>query len=154
MTVRGNPDGAALRHPRDLGLRYHLEYLGWLAETRKRPAGSAISVADFTAAAHLSCLDFIGDVDWSISQAARNWVRADPVAPEFPWRAGGSRAGDGGAGALCGSGFPRLVGGTDGRSVEFHAVWAATADRAYGGLDLGQSSSMTTMVIMIRRFLK
>src|ERR1700760_3084038 len=32
MAGRGNPDGGALRAGY-LGLRYHLEYLGWLAET-------------------------------------------------------------------------------------------------------------------------
>src|SRR6478735_3439271 len=69
MAGRGNPDASALRTGY-LGLRYHLEYLGWLAETRKWLAGGTISLADFAAAAHLSCLDFIGDVDWALSQPA------------------------------------------------------------------------------------
>ena len=129
MAGRGNPDGAAMRIGY-LGLRYHLEYLGWLAETRKWLAGSAISLADFTAAAHLSCLDFIGDVDWTISQPARDWYARMKSRPEFPGRAGGPRARDDCADALCRSGFLRLVGGTEGRSVEFHAAWAETADRA------------------------
>ena len=46
MAGRGNPDAAAMRTGY-LALRYHLEYLGWLAETRKWLAGSAISLADF-----------------------------------------------------------------------------------------------------------
>ncbi len=71
LTGRGNPDPAAIRTGY-LALRYHLEYLGWLAETRKWLAGGAMSLADFTAAAHLSCLDFIGDVDWSLSQPAKD----------------------------------------------------------------------------------
>jgi glutathione S-transferase len=82
MAGRGNPDAAAMRTGY-LGLRYHLEYLGWLAETRKWLAGSAISLADFCAAAHLSCLDFIGDVDWSISQAARDWYARMKSRPSF-----------------------------------------------------------------------
>src|ERR1700728_888071 len=69
---RGNPDAAALRMGY-VGLRHHLQYLGWLAETRKWLAGATISLADFTAAAHLSALDFIGDVDWGLSQAAHDW---------------------------------------------------------------------------------
>ena len=91
MAGRGNPDAAAMRTGY-LALRYHLEYLGWLAETRKWLAGSAISLADFTAAAHLSCLDFIGDVDWIDFAGGEGLVRADEVAPELPRRAGGSRA--------------------------------------------------------------
>jgi glutathione S-transferase len=82
MAGRGNPDPAAMRAGY-LGLRYHLEYLGWLAETRKWLAGSAISLADFCAAAHLSCLDFIGDVDWSISQPARDWYARMKSRPSF-----------------------------------------------------------------------
>ena len=82
MSGRGNPDGAAIRTGY-LALRYHLEYLGWLAETRKWLAGSAISLADFTAAAHLSCLDYIGDVDWNVSQSARDWYARMKSRPSF-----------------------------------------------------------------------
>jgi len=82
MTGRGNPDAAALRTGY-LALRYHLEYLGWLAETRKWLAGSVITLADFTAAAHLSCLDFIGYVDWSVSQSARDWYARMKSRPSF-----------------------------------------------------------------------
>jgi glutathione S-transferase len=82
MAGRGNPDAAAMRVGY-LGLRYHLEYLGWLAETRKWLAGNAISLADFAAAAHLSCLDFIGDVDWTISPAAKEWYARMKSRPSF-----------------------------------------------------------------------
>ena len=82
MTGRGNPDASAMRTGY-LAVRYHLEYLGWLAETRKWLAGSAMTLADFTAAAHLSCLDFIGDVDWTVSQAARDWYARMKSRPSF-----------------------------------------------------------------------
>ena len=64
-------------------LRDHLEYLGWLAETRKWLAGASISLADFAAAAHLSSLDFIGDVDWSMSPAAKDWYARMKSRPSF-----------------------------------------------------------------------
>jgi glutathione S-transferase len=82
MAGRGNPDASAIRAGY-LGLRYHLEYIGWLAETRKWLAGSMMTVADFTAAAHLSCLDFIGDVDWSVSQSAKDWYARMKSRPSF-----------------------------------------------------------------------
>jgi glutathione S-transferase len=82
MAGRGNPDAQAIRTGY-VALRYHLEYLGWLAETRKWLAGSAISLADFTAAAHLSCLDYIGDVDWNMSQSARDWYARIKSRPCF-----------------------------------------------------------------------
>ena len=82
MAGRGNPDPQAIRTGY-VALRYHLEDLGWLAETRKWLAGSAISLADFTAAAHLSCLDYIGDVDWNMSQSARDWYARIKSRPCF-----------------------------------------------------------------------
>ena len=64
-------------------LREHLPYIGWLAETRRYLAGSSISLADFAAAAHLSVLDFAGDVDWSVSPAARDWYAQIKSRPSF-----------------------------------------------------------------------
>ncbi|MGI4955129.1 MAG: glutathione S-transferase family protein, partial [Janthinobacterium lividum] len=69
---RGNPEAGVLR----IGyanLRHHLDYIGWLAETRRWLAGSSLSLADFAAAAHLSALDYAGDVEWSISPPAKDW---------------------------------------------------------------------------------
>jgi glutathione S-transferase len=78
----GHPNAAALRAGY-ANLREHLQYLGWLAETRKWLAGSAISLADFAAAAHLSVLDFQGDVDWTVSPAAREWYARMKSRPGF-----------------------------------------------------------------------
>jgi glutathione S-transferase len=82
LTRRGNPDPAAIRTGY-VAIRYHLDYIGWLAETRKWLAGSALSLADFAAAAHLSTLDFIGEVDWSISPPARDWYARMKSRPSF-----------------------------------------------------------------------
>jgi glutathione S-transferase len=79
---RGNPDPAAMRTGYT-ALKYHMEYLGWLAETRKWLAGGSISLADFAAAAHLSSLDFIGDLDWSISPPAKDWYARIKSRPSF-----------------------------------------------------------------------
>lgn len=82
LTKRGNPDPAAIRTGYT-ALRYHLEYLAWLAETRKWLAGSYLSVADFAAAAHLSTLDFISEVDWSIAPAVKDWYARMKSRPSF-----------------------------------------------------------------------
>lgn len=82
LAGRGNPDPALMRTG-FVALRYHLEYVGWLAENRKWLAGAHISIADFAAAAHLSCLDFIGDVDWSLSQPTREWYARMKSRPSF-----------------------------------------------------------------------
>jgi glutathione S-transferase len=82
LASRGHPDAMALRAGY-AALREHLQYLGWLAETRKWLAGTALSLADLTAAAHLSVLDFTGDVDWSVSPAARDWYARMKSRPSF-----------------------------------------------------------------------
>lgn len=78
----GHPDARALRAGY-AGLRAHLEYLGWLAETRKWLAGNVLSLADLAAAAHLSVLDYQGDVDWSVSPSARDWYARMKSRPSF-----------------------------------------------------------------------
>lgn len=78
----GQPDATALRVGY-ANLREHLHYVGWLAETRKFLAGAAISLADLAAAAHLSVLDYQGDVDWSISPPVHEWYARIKSRPSF-----------------------------------------------------------------------
>jgi glutathione S-transferase len=79
---RGNPDAAAIRAGYS-NLKPHLEYIGWLAETRAWLAGASLSLADLAAAAHLSALDYIGDVDWTMSEAAKDWYARVKSRPSF-----------------------------------------------------------------------
>jgi len=82
LTRRGNPDPSAIRTG-FTALRYHLDYIAWLAETRKWLAGASLSLADFAAAAHLSTLDFLGEVDWTISAPAKEWYARIKSRPSF-----------------------------------------------------------------------
>jgi glutathione S-transferase len=82
LAGRGEPDASALRAGY-ANLKPHMEYLGWLAENRKWLAGAAISLADFAAAGHLSALDFAGDIDWRISEPAREWYARMKSRPSF-----------------------------------------------------------------------
>jgi len=79
---RGNPDATAIRAGY-ANLRPHLEYIGWLAETRPWLAGTSLTLADIAAAAHLSVLDFIGDVDWSLNDGAKDWYARMKSRPSF-----------------------------------------------------------------------
>jgi glutathione S-transferase len=78
----GAPEAGALRAGY-ANIKHHLTYIGWLAENRKWLAGANLSLADFTAAAFLSSLDFIGDVDWSASPAAKDWYARMKSRPSF-----------------------------------------------------------------------
>lgn len=64
-------------------IKYHLDYMGWLLEQRRWLAGNDMTLADFAAAAHLSCLDYISDVDWNRSQAVRDWYAKIKSRPAF-----------------------------------------------------------------------
>jgi len=79
---RGEPEASAIRAG-FANLRHHLAYLGWIAEQRKWLAGDALTLADLAAAAHLSALDFLGDVDWSISPPAKEWYARVKSRPSF-----------------------------------------------------------------------
>ena len=78
----GPPDTAALRAARH-NIRYHLAYIGWLARTRNWLAGDRLSLADLAAAAHLSAVDYLGEVPWNEDEAARNWYARVKSRPAF-----------------------------------------------------------------------
>lgn len=66
------PDTGVLRAIR-ANLRYHLSYIGHLADERSWLAGDTLSFADMAAAAHLSCADYLGEVPWEDFPAVKIW---------------------------------------------------------------------------------
>ncbi len=75
-------DFAVIRAAQE-NLRYHLSYVGYLAERRNWLAGYDMSFADLAAAAHLSAMDYLGDVPWSEFGAARSWYTRVKSRPSF-----------------------------------------------------------------------
>jgi glutathione S-transferase len=78
----GPPDTDAIRAAR-INVRYHLAYIGWLVRTRDWLAGETMSFADLAAAAHLSAVDYLGDVPWSEDEAAKIWYARVKSRPSF-----------------------------------------------------------------------
>jgi glutathione S-transferase len=78
----GSPDMEAIRAAL-ANIRYHLSYIGWLARTRDWLAGERLSYADLAAAAHLSSLDYLGDVPWHEDEAAKHWYARVKSRPSF-----------------------------------------------------------------------
>ncbi|MCK8484531.1 glutathione S-transferase family protein [Aliiroseovarius sp. S2029] len=64
-------------------IKYHLDYMGWLLEQRRWLAGNTMTLADFAAAAHLSSLDYISDVDWNRNENVREWYAKIKSRPAF-----------------------------------------------------------------------
>lgn len=64
-------------------IKFHLDYMAWLLDQRRWLAGDQMTLADFTAAAHLSCLDYISDVDWNRSAVVKDWYAKIKSRPSF-----------------------------------------------------------------------
>jgi len=82
ITKEGYPDSANVKSGAR-AIKFHLEYLGWLLDERRWLAGPELSLADFAAAAHLSSLDYISDVDWTLNQTVRDWYAKIKSRPAF-----------------------------------------------------------------------
>jgi glutathione S-transferase len=78
----GEPSGPSIRAGH-ANIHYHLDYIGFLTERRRWLAGDNISLADVTAAAHLSAIDYIGDVPWNEHKAAKDWYARIKSRPSF-----------------------------------------------------------------------
>ena len=78
----GPPDTDSIRAAR-ANIRYHLAYIGWLVRTRDWLAGERLSFADLAAAAHLSVVDYLGDVPWSEDETAKSWYARVKSRPSF-----------------------------------------------------------------------
>jgi glutathione S-transferase len=79
---QGGPDSTALRAGR-ANIRIHLDYIGWLVDRRNWLAGDQVSLADLAAAAHLSCIDYLGDVPWDEFPDAKGWYARIKSRPSF-----------------------------------------------------------------------
>jgi glutathione S-transferase len=78
----GAPDMDAIRAARS-NVRYHLRYIGHLIGARNWLAGDTMSFADLAAAAHLSCIDYLGDVPWAEDETAKSWYARMKSRPSF-----------------------------------------------------------------------
>ena len=82
VTRAGYPDSRAVKGGLK-AIKEHIDYLASLLEARRWLAGSSLTLADFTAAAHFSCLDYISDVDWDRSEVVRDWYATIKSRPAF-----------------------------------------------------------------------
>ncbi len=78
----GAPDLASLRQGRE-ALRVHLAYVESLLSSRDWLVGRRLSLADFAAAAHLSVIDYFGDVPWRDFPAVKTWYMKLKSRPCF-----------------------------------------------------------------------
>ncbi|MFL4995345.1 MAG: glutathione S-transferase family protein [Microvirga sp.] len=78
----GPPDMGTIRAAQT-NVRYHLKYIGFLISKRNWLAGDQMTYADLAAAAHLSVVDYLGDVPWDEDETAKHWYARIKSRPSF-----------------------------------------------------------------------
>ncbi|MBI2262201.1 MAG: glutathione S-transferase family protein [Caulobacterales bacterium] len=78
----GPPEARALRAGRE-ALKAHLGMMEGLLATRDALAGRRLTQADMVAAAHLSVLDYFGEVAWAAYPAVKTWYMKLKSRPCF-----------------------------------------------------------------------
>ncbi len=78
----GYPDSANVKAGAR-AIKVHIDYMASLLDQRRWLAGDAMSLADFAAAGHLSCLDYISDVDRNRSDVVKDWYAKIKSRPAF-----------------------------------------------------------------------
>ncbi len=76
------PSSALIRAGRE-NLKGYLSYIGWTAARRPYLGGRAASMADIAAAAHLSLLDYLGEISWEEHPDAKLWYIKIKSRPSF-----------------------------------------------------------------------
>ena len=82
LTGEGYPDSTNVKTGAKK-IRYHLDYMSWLLDQRRWLAGNDMTLADFAAAAHISALDYISDVDWTRYPLVKDWYAKIKSRPAF-----------------------------------------------------------------------
>lgn len=81
-TGDGAPDPSTLRAAKS-NLSEHLHYFAYLLATRRWLCGEEMTLADFALAAHLSTIDYLGDMDWSKAGETKDWYARIKSRPAF-----------------------------------------------------------------------
>lgn len=78
----GGPESLSIRAGK-ANILYHLDYIAFLTQRRVWLAGDQLTLADISAAAQLSSLDYFGDVPWEHSKEAKEWYALIKSRPAF-----------------------------------------------------------------------
>lgn len=78
----GEPNSEAIRAGKT-NLEYHMKYIEFLIKSRSWLGGDVFSLADISAAAQLSVIDYLGDVPWENNEAVKEWYSIVKSRPSF-----------------------------------------------------------------------
>lgn len=80
----GTPNSEIVRSAK-INLTTHMQYIKLLLDRHKWLASDEISMADFAAAAHLSVIDYLGDIFWEKYPEVKEWYALIKSRPSFRW---------------------------------------------------------------------
>lgn len=76
------PNSTAIREAIDK-LSDYMEYIAWLFERRNWLGGEEFSLSDIVVAAHISCLDYLGIINWDHFIRVKDWYVRIKSRPAF-----------------------------------------------------------------------
>ena len=82
LVERATPDAKVLREAMKNAVS-HLDYTDYLLDHRNWLAGATLSLADLTAAAHMSVTDYLGGIDWKGHELTSRWYAGLKSRPGF-----------------------------------------------------------------------
>lgn len=82
VVSRASPDAGALREAMRKA-NTHMDYMDYLLDHRSWIAGGTMTLADVTAAAHISVADYLGGIDWEGHRPTKRWYAGIKSRPSF-----------------------------------------------------------------------
>jgi glutathione S-transferase len=78
----GEPNSREIRAAQS-NIHTHLDYITFLTDRRFWLAGDQLTLADIAAAAHISAIDYLGDIPWNDYKSVKNWYARIKSRPSF-----------------------------------------------------------------------
>jgi len=82
MLHQASPDSGVLREAMKRA-NQHMDYVDYLLDHRSWIGGGTMSLADVSAAAHLSVADYLGGIDWEGHRTTKRWYAGIKSRPSF-----------------------------------------------------------------------
>ncbi|GHU16598.1 glutathione S-transferase [Alphaproteobacteria bacterium] len=77
-----SPDSSCIR--KAIGcMKTYMDYISWLSDRRNWLAGDNFTLADISAAANISCIDYFGSIEWEKYPLVKDWYVRIKSRPSF-----------------------------------------------------------------------
>ncbi|GHU12130.1 glutathione S-transferase [Alphaproteobacteria bacterium] len=77
-----SPDSSSIRKA-IASVKTYMDYISWLSDRRNWLAGDNFTLADISAAANISCIDYFGSIEWEKYPLVKDWYARIKSRPSF-----------------------------------------------------------------------